>query len=421
MNLAKHSSLQPGLAKPSRQPQRLAWLEGIRMLAAVMILLYHAQLLISEYAYTPQPTGVLANLQAIATASDRLGLHGFSFLAFPVWFGYQFVDVFVLISGFSLVLSLKGQPIQPGRFIKQRVLRILFPFWTVAWLSVPCLWLVGTLTNSYIPNAWNLFAAATFPLLFDYSGELLLPISGPWWFVSLILSFAVVFPFLWRCLQTWGSRNLLLVSLGVTLVYRALAVYVFGGHPTYMILDTPANWFPFLAFLAKLSTFVVGMVVARWSLRDRGPILWSQRRALAVGVPLYVVGFVCQFYRVGWIVADLLVPLGLLLVGMVAFRAIAVGRWAATLRWLGKHSYSYFLIHNFVVDRTINLFVQGDLERYYLALPGMLLGTLALAVIADGITPLLRQGLDEGLRELDGRLSKKRSVQFPVGPGRSLR
>lgn len=389
--------------------QRLAWLEGIRILAAVLLLLYHAQLLFTGYAYTPQPTGLAANLRQLVTPIEGAIDPGLPLrlLGIPAWFGFQFVDVFVLIGGFSLVLSLRGQPLEVGRFLKRRILRILWPFWTVAWLSYPILWAIGVATHSYIPSVWHTFAGATFPLLFDYGGELLLATSGPWWFVPLILSFALLFPFLWYLLQRWGAANLLLVSTVLTIVYRALAVYQFGGHPTYVILDTPTDWHPFLIFLAKLSTFVLGMVVAQLYGQGKGPLFWRPHRALLIGVPIYALGFICQFYRAGWVVVDLLLPIGLALCCMVLFRAIAQpSPLKPVLAWLGAHSYTYFLLHNFVVDRTIRLVVRDNLSLYYWLLPLMVIGTLILAVLADYASPLL-QGLVSGLlRDLDYVLTR---------------
>ena len=384
--------------------QRLAWLEGIRIFAAVLLLLYHSQLLFTGYAYTPQPTGLADNLRQLVTPVEGAIDPGLllRLLGIPAWFGFQFVDVFVLISGFSLVLSLKGQPLEVGKFLKRRVLRILWPFWTVAWLSYPILWAIGVATHSYIPSLWHTFAGATFPLLFDYGGELLLATSGPWWFVPLILSFTLLFPFLWYLLQRWGAANLLLVSTLLTVAYRAMAIYKFGGHPTYVILDTPTDWHPFLIFLSKLSTFVLGMVVAQLYLQGKGPLFWRSHRALLLGVPVYVLGFVCQFYTVGWVLVDLLLPIGLTLCCMVLFRAIAQPQpMQRVLLWLGAHSYTYFLIHNFVVDRTIRLIVQDDLTLYYWLLPLMVFGTLLLAVLADYASPLLQRLVIALLHDLD--------------------
>lgn len=392
---------------------RLAWLEGIRIFAAVLLLLYHAQLLFTQYAYTPQPTGLIANLQQLSQATAQLGQGWLtSMTSFPIWFGYQFVDVFVLVSGFSLVLSLKGKPIEFLPFVRKRFLRILVPFWTVAWLAYPILWIFGKLTNSYIPDPWHIFAGMTFPLLFDYGGDLLLPTNGPWWFVPLILSFALIFPALWYMLQRWGSRNLLIASTVVTLVYRAFAVYVFGGHPTYAIVSASAGWQPFVPFIAKLSTFVLGMVVARQYTQAKGAIFWRSPKAILVGISTYIVGFVGQFYRFGWIFDDFLLAIGLTLCCMVVFRFFSDRlRLGAVMVWLGLHSYSYFLIHNFVVDRTLNLYVREQRSLYVASLPFMVMGTLILAMVADAATPQLKQWVISLWHYTDARLTPIEKLQ----------
>jgi peptidoglycan/LPS O-acetylase OafA/YrhL len=387
----------------------LAWLEGLRIGAAVLLLLYHAQLAFTGYAYTPQPTGLLNNVQQLLTPLDEfadLGLP-WQWVSLPLWFGFQFVDVFVLISGFSLVLSLRNRPLQVGAFLKSRLLRILWPYWTVAWLSYPVLWAIGAATSSYSPHPWHIFAGATFPLVPDYEGRLLLHTSGPWWFLPLIVSFALLFPVLWKLLQRWGAVNLLLVSTGVTIAYRFLAVYQFEGHPTYVLLQTATDWQPFLLWLAKLSTFVVGMVVGQLYTQGKGPVFWPTRRALSFGAGLYTAGFVCQFDRLGWVLVDLLLPLGLTLCSMAVLRQLALSSWvSAAFTWLGRHSYSYFLVHNFVVDRTLKLVVQDDAGLYALLLPVMVLGTLLLALVMDGMMPLIRRILTGLLSDLDYVLSR---------------
>jgi len=397
-----------GLVTNGGIARRLAWLEGIRIFAAVVLLGYHAQLLFTNYAYTPKPTGWASNWAAMVEASGRMGwTHGAQWMTLPLWFGYQFVDVFVLVSGFSLVLSLRGEAIAPGRFVIQRCLRILLPFWTVAAIAYPVLAVLGWLTKSYVPDAWHMFAGLTFPLLFVYGGRLLLSTSGPWWFVPLILSFAIAFPALWWLLGRWGAQNLLWVSGGITFGYRALAVWIFDGHPTYAIVTATASWFPFLSLLSKLSTFVVGMVVARQFQSGRGAIFWSDRKALGWGLPTYAIGFVGQFYRVGWVVNDFLLAIGLTLLCMVLFRRLCqVGRLSQACVYLGRHSYSYFLIHNFVVDRTIRLGVQHNLDLYQRSLPMMVLGTFGLALIADAATPKVKVGAIVFFHQIDRLLRK---------------
>ncbi|MEO1400916.1 MAG: acyltransferase [Cyanobacteria bacterium J06635_1] len=396
--------------------QRLAWLDGVRIFAAVVILLYHAQLLFTQYRYTPQPTGLIHNLQRLIPAGASLGTPaGWGYLlGVPTLFGFQFVDVFILLSGFSLMLATRYRSFDWLSFWQKRLLRLLWPLWTVALISYPILWVIGAATQSYIPPAWNFFGASTFPLLFDFRGSVLLPISGPWWFIPLILSFTLCFPLLHRLMYRWGGRNLVAVSIVITVGYRALAAYVFGGQPTYTILDTPNGPLPFYVMLAKLSTFVIGMAVAQAYKHGRGVLFWPQAKAFQMGGVLYATGFICQFYKLGWLVCDLLVPLGLTLVCMVVCRwltAVQPCRYLALS--LGKHSYSFFLVHNFVVDRTLNFVVKDDAVRFAIALPLMLLGTLMLAAIADAVTPLLQRVLARLWQDLDYLLARKSPTGTP--------
>ncbi|MBF2029088.1 MAG: acyltransferase [Oscillatoriales cyanobacterium C42_A2020_001] len=397
--------------------QRLAWLEGIRILAVVTLLLYHAQLRFTGYAYAPQPTGLHDNFNQLISVTHNLPEPALviKLLGLPVWFGFQFIDVFVLISGFSLVLSLKGGELEVGKFLKQRLGRVLWTFWTIAWLAYPVLWAIAVATKTYFPNPWYIFAGISFPLVYTYNGELLMNTSGPWWLISLILSFILLFPLLWHLLHRWGASNLLVVSILITVGYRAMSVYIFGGHPSYVLWDSPARWHPFALFLAKLSTFVLGMVVAQAFLQGKGPIRWTAQRALGVGIVIYVVGFVCQFYRLGWLVSDLLLPIGLGLVCLV------VSRWLTRWRWLsigmitlGSHTYSYFLLHGLVVDRMLQLIVHGEPTRYALSLPVMMGGTLILAMIADYVTPLVRRIVVGLVRDVDYVLSTSPDLQRRV-------
>jgi hypothetical protein len=265
-----------------------------------MLLLYHVQLRFTGYAYTPQPTGLVDNLNQLIAVTEELPGQGswMQLLALPAWFGFQFVDVLVLVSGFSLVLSLQGKYLEVGQFLQRRLSRILIPFWTVVWLAVPLLWTIAVATGSRLPEPWYLFAGITYPLTFSYDSELLVGTSGPWWLMSLILSFAVISPWLWKLMQRWGGINLLLLSAILTISYRALAVYGLGGHPTSVIWDSAAGWHPFALFLSKLSTFVLGMVVGQAFIRRRGPVYWPARKALITGIGVYAIGSGAGCYRI---------------------------------------------------------------------------------------------------------------------------
>jgi peptidoglycan/LPS O-acetylase OafA/YrhL len=406
---AQDSSANPK-ADSNVNPQtgRLVWIEVLRMLAAIGVLLYHAQMWFSNYAFSPQAIGWSASWQWLQDVKPLTGLGG---LSVPIWFGFQAVDFFVLLSGFSLMVSLKGKSLDLVPFWQSRILRLLWPFWTVAWCLYPALWLVGHLTHSYSPDPWHTFSGATFPLTFDYLGTPLLMTSGPWWFMALILSLSVVFPWLWHCLQRWGVRRFLLMSLLVTVLFRLLAVYYFGGHPIYSILTTPALEQPFKLFVSKLSTFAVGMVVGQAYLQGKGPIFWNPVLAWGLEALTYGVGTVLQFYQWGWVVCDLLTPIGLALLGMVLFRPLdRLPFLRPVLLALGRASYTFYLLHDATMGRVILLYIQGDGDRYRLLLPIMVGVTLLLALGIDRLTPWVKRGCLYGLQQLDRRLTLARET-----------
>lgn len=68
---------------------------------------------------------------------------------------------------------------------------------------------------------------------------------------------------------------------------------------------------------------------------------------------------------------------------------------------LGAHSYSYFLTHNFVVDRGVNLVIGSNLTIYRLMLPIMAIGSLIFSILADYTTPLIQRIVLAMLRNVD--------------------
>ncbi len=393
--------------------QRVAWLAILQALAVLWLSLYQAHRLFTGYVHRSAPVSFWQNLQDLL---DSGGLSeqgwGWQLIGVISRLGYQGLDVFVLLYGFRLALSLQGRPLHLGKFLGWAVGQLLLPYWIVALLAYPTLWAIAQATDSYTPNAWYSFAGLTFPLLFDYSGRILERTNPTWWLVPLLLQLTLLFPLLWHLLQRWGVRNLVWVSTLLTLLYRSLAVGAGGAHPPYVLLDTGGGWQPFASALACLSTFVMGMGAAAAYQAGRGVVFWRWPRCLGMGLGLYGLGFLAQFDRWGWVVADLLLPLGLGLVGMVGLRLLTEPSWLqAWLTWLGKHSYSYYLLHYFVIDRTIKLVIRNDVKLYTLLLPVMVLGTFVLAMLVEAMVPFWRK-LGRGIwRDLDFVL--RRSPQLP--------
>ncbi|NOS73636.1 MAG: hypothetical protein HOP36_03650, partial [Methyloglobulus sp.] len=89
---------------------KVVWIEITRVIAALGILFYHSSLYYTDYVYTPTPEGLSANWQTLSPVlTDNFG-HGFSAVAgFISLFGFQFLDVFILLIGLTMALSWRGE------------------------------------------------------------------------------------------------------------------------------------------------------------------------------------------------------------------------------------------------------------------------------------------------------------------------
>ena len=96
---------------------RLAYLDGVRGLAAVYVVLHHAALNV--------PAHPAASL-AVRLVDKATGL------------GHYAVDVFIVLSGYCLMLPIVNgrRPLLIARFIKSRFVRIVPPYWAAMVLSL---------------------------------------------------------------------------------------------------------------------------------------------------------------------------------------------------------------------------------------------------------------------------------------------
>ena len=199
---------------------RFAWIEILRVVSAFGILVYHTSLYYTHYAFTPSPNGLLANWQTLVTVLvDKFGLSINTLVGFVALFGFQFLDVFILLIGLASVLSWRGDEIYFD-YLKRRCLRVLWPFWLAVLFTLILTVLQHYLVGGYLAGAWYWFVAFTYPLAYDFHGTLLQNISGPWWFVPFMLAVVAVSPFMLRKLECWGIKNFLLFFGLLTFSYR---------------------------------------------------------------------------------------------------------------------------------------------------------------------------------------------------------
>ena len=194
----------PALTRPSI---RLAYLDGIRAIAASYVVIFHAVLGFGG-----------ANLTGVGRILRRASA-----------FGHEAVAVFIVLSGYCLALPVLNQ--QPLRlklplasFARRRALRILPPYFAALALSLLLMALIPALRTPSTGTIWD----ASLPglrlgpivshalLIHNLSPEYALQINGPLWSVATEWQIYFLYPSL--LLPAWRRGGALAVLASAALL-----------------------------------------------------------------------------------------------------------------------------------------------------------------------------------------------------------
>ena len=165
-------------ATAPRKAGRIAVLDGLRLLAATMVVFYH---------YVGVPNAKIGNtgrrdVLAWGTSAPNIFPHALNQLASYGWTG---VELFFMISGFVICMSGWGR--RPADFFVSRVVRLVPAYWAATLLTAAVLMIFPRLTSgarvsvvltnlsmvqsaygvpNLVPAYWTLFVELTFYLLF---------------------------------------------------------------------------------------------------------------------------------------------------------------------------------------------------------------------------------------------------------------
>ena len=239
MSLASSAALpEPSPLKTSPSPRlRLDYLDGLRGLAALYVVMHHAY-----YGLTAE------------AALPPLAAH----LTYWLYLGRSAVDIFIVLSGYCLMLPVIRAGRLPGSFqdfMKRRARRILPPYYAALLLILPAIALVPALHDLSHPNAlWNT-ALPTFTPGILFSHMLLIhnfnpawhsKIDYPMWSVATEWQIYFLFPLaLLPIWQRWGSAA------------AVAAAFVVGLVPLFLFFDRFSGVSPHF-----LGLFALGMAAA---------------------------------------------------------------------------------------------------------------------------------------------------------------
>jgi peptidoglycan/LPS O-acetylase OafA/YrhL len=387
------------MKQPPPAPIRLDFLDGIRGLAALYVLLHHIWL-------TSFP------LSAKYGATCHICLDA------PVWstwlrWGHLSVVVFIVVSGFSLALApMRNADRLPGgfrRYIYRRAWRILPPYWAA--LALSCLLIVAS-TGQYTGRTVDAKAVVVHALLVNNVIDSAKP-NPPFWSIAVEWQIYFVFPILLLAVRKYGSLVMACGTVALTIL-----AYILGLRHEALanLLDLDPH---FTAPLGKLlhltpqflALFELGVLFAHVFIKSgwiyRVP--WMRIGTLLGGstlAALVVLDTRAVEQSFFWI--DLLVgtTTATLFAGFAQHpQSLPVRILGSTLpAWLGQSSYSLYLIHAPVLELLYHSLVlphiSGHNEQFFL----LLVLALPVAILASrGFwrcfeQPFLRQAVPHARR-----------------------
>ncbi|WP_119255157.1 acyltransferase family protein [Shinella zoogloeoides] len=324
-------------AGPAKSRGTLYGIQYLRALAALAVVLFHA--------------------------AERSG-HAFAI-------GAAGVDVFFVISGFIMWVIVERRPVTPGRFLAERIRRIVPVYWLATGVMVAGA-LAGLFPNLVL-TAGHVAASLFFvPARSPSSGELW-PVLVQGWTLNYEMFFYAAFA---ACLLLPARLRLPVMAAGFCLLV-AFGLAVDGDAPLFVTYTRPI-----------ILEFVAGMLIGRLWLAGRVP-----GRSAALGlIGLGLAGFaVIGLFRLPfdeWTCG----PLACMLVcGTAALdRHGGIARFTVPAM-LGDASYSIYLWHTFAISVVAKIGAKAALP------PSLVLLLSACAGVAAGLCayrlverPLLR-------------------------------
>jgi peptidoglycan/LPS O-acetylase OafA/YrhL len=335
---------------PLARPRfHLEFIDGLRALAALFVVLCHAW-------YEP------ANGFYAGRLMNKLGLS----------YGHLAVDVFIVVSGFCLMLPLtrkEGVIESVSGFYWRRSRRILPPYYAAVALSALFIVVVaGDVTGT----VWDNSLPLTLPQLAAHAlliHNLPLPIPGgainyPLWSIATECQIYLLMPLLVVSLRRLGA----LMTLGWTVLLGLGLTFGFRGA-----LASALPWY--------LSLFCMGMLAARYCGQPRTPASgWARAGSYVLFgvVALTIVARGKEFFNSHLIVMDTLTgaATALLLVASLQDAEKKAHPITKLLSWkplvgVGAFSYSLYLVHAPLLHGLYLLYAQvlpGSPERMFLLL-----------------------------------------------------
>ncbi len=353
-------------ASPGGQTVHLSYLDSLRALAALYVALFHI--------------GMWRRFQ-------RFDIEFLNWL--PLSYGHYAVDVFIVLSGFCLTISVARRrgSLQPWKeYITRRAKRILPPYYAAIVVSLLVLGFreaadFGSRGDYLTLPVTPANLAAHLLLIHNWSNQWIFKINGPLWSIAVEWQLYFFYPIL----AVWIYRKgTMLVAIPAVLagsllhflpghpldatVPWFLGLFAFGIGGAIVALDPGEKWksirdrFPWGLLTAMASAGIFAALLFAWWARDRFPSFGDDPRFMTDPM----VGIATAFLLI-WLANAKTKSIGGLLRSALSWKPL-VG--------MGLFSYSFYLIHGPLVD------LAGRIVQPYISSPSRdaLFGALLLCL-----------------------------------------
>ena len=309
--------------------QRAAGLDLFRVVAAVMVLLFHCNI---HHENSFGPLTEFVSMSAV------------------------FMTAFFMLSGYVLFLTYKDKPLVQGSALKnfylKRVFGIFPLYLVVALLYVVTLGQESVFQNLVLLPIEILGLQSVFSTLFPVSH------NGGTWFISCLLFAYLAFPLMQEVVKVMTTRSkwIVLAVCVAVLFWSPLVVHTFKTDSIY------SN--PFFRGLE----FFIGVLLCSLPIRTRIAKILATWKALIVETLLLVAGisvavrlniFVGNYMLYDWIVIPLFACMILTLAGLKSPRL----QESAVLRYASAASYAFFLAQTFNTEIENWLFATCGIQN----------------------------------------------------------
>ena len=317
---------------------KLEWVDALKGFAILGILLNH---FVESFRSYPWFTNPYSDWPDLATRLGNIipadGSIPFRLVKFFGWLGDMGPGVFILLSGLTLTLSAYRNRLSVIDFYRKRLWRI-YPLYMVIHAVVL---FVAVYVFHWEIEAFSVKTLLSF-LGLRFNESLFFFINPSWWFIWLILQMYMLFPFLFLLLKKIRLQSFIFITLFITIISRLAGVA--GWYEGEMFY-----WMTGMFGGSRLFEFTAGMVLAKIMV-DK-PDLWETFRKNKTGLLLwsllfYIPGFIASWTYAGSLVSNSMISIGMSGLFLWIFQVfITSERIKKPLLWIGKNSFSVFLIH----------------------------------------------------------------------------